>query len=230
MLTSPSGHSEPVEKYTTSTVFSTRTATITACPSSVKNCPASAKTTFLTTETVFISKTICPVTELPSATGTAAPETLSFPEGHPEVSVSPVFSTRTATLTSCPSGVVGCPATEVVTQVATETLLVGESTYTLPATASAGSVQTLSPASSQQSPAFGAVGNAVPTSAKYPFSTGIPSNKSAIFISSAPLPSTTSTAQATPPAFNGVESLSQRTGWGHFLSSFAVGGLVLFCL
>ncbi|GAD92970.1 hypothetical protein ACLA_055870 [Paecilomyces variotii No. 5] len=232
---SPSGYSQPVEQYTTSTIFSTRTATITACPSSVRNCPASAKTTFLTTETVFVSKTVCLVTELPYATGTTAPEASSFPTDHPVVSVSPVFSTRTATLTSCPSGVTGCPSTEMVTQVATETLLIGESTYTLPAATSASSVQTLSPASSQSSPAIGGIGNgmtsnAVPTNATYPFSTGTASNQSTIFISTASLPSITSTAQMTPPAFNGVASLSHRASWSHFLVSFAVAGLVVFCL
>ncbi|PYH40778.1 uncharacterized protein BP01DRAFT_387083 [Aspergillus saccharolyticus JOP 1030-1] len=46
----------------TSTVLSTRTATITACPSTVTDCPASAKSTYLTTETLVVSTTICPVT------------------------------------------------------------------------------------------------------------------------------------------------------------------------
>ncbi|KAJ5636193.1 uncharacterized protein N7484_009506 [Penicillium longicatenatum] len=47
---------------TTSTAFITRTSTITACPSSVKDCPASEKSTYVTTETIVDYTTICPVT------------------------------------------------------------------------------------------------------------------------------------------------------------------------
>ncbi|RHZ65257.1 hypothetical protein CDV55_107198 [Aspergillus turcosus] len=214
VLTGSSGQSEP---YTTSTIFSTHTATITACPSTVTNCPSSAKTTFITTETVLISTTICPITGSPFATGTANPE-------NPFLSVSPVFSTRTATLTSCPSGVSDCPATEVVTQVTTETLLVGESMYTLPAATSTYSFQTLSPFS-RPSPASGMSENAIPTSAEYHDSTAIIS-KTTLSSSSTPLPSTT---QAAAPLFTGVGSFSHCTNWIQVLVSFAMAGLVLFC-
>ncbi|KAF7117637.1 hypothetical protein CNMCM5793_006729 [Aspergillus hiratsukae] len=224
----PIGSSGQFEQYTTSTIFSTRTATITACPSTVTNCPASAKTTFVTTETVFISTTICPITGSPSVTGRANPENTFLATGNPVVSVSPVFSTRTATLTSCPSGLSDCPPTEVVTQVTTETLLVGKSMYTLPAATSTYSFQTLSPFS-RPSPASGMSGNAIPTSAQHHYSTAIIS-KTTLSSSSTPLPSTTSTTQAAAPLFTGVGSFSHHTSCLQVLLSFAMAGLVLFCL
>lgn len=55
------GHGNGGSGFTTSTVFTTRTATITACPSSVTNCPLRSKTTYLTTETLVVSTTVCPV-------------------------------------------------------------------------------------------------------------------------------------------------------------------------
>ncbi|CEL03848.1 hypothetical protein ASPCAL04988 [Aspergillus calidoustus] len=55
---------------TTSTVFTTRIATITACPSTVQDCPARAKTTFVTTETLVVSTIICPVTATQTPAGT----------------------------------------------------------------------------------------------------------------------------------------------------------------
>ncbi|EMR63275.1 putative glycoside hydrolase family 18 protein [Eutypa lata UCREL1] len=44
---------------TTSTIYSTRVATVTKCPASVTNCPVGS----VTTETIAISTTVCPVTE-----------------------------------------------------------------------------------------------------------------------------------------------------------------------
>ncbi|THZ24461.1 hypothetical protein D6C90_09244 [Aureobasidium pullulans] len=55
--------------YTTSTLYSTSTQTITACISGVKNCPASGRTVHFT-DIVKTYTTICPV--LASATGVAA--------------------------------------------------------------------------------------------------------------------------------------------------------------
>ncbi|KAL3478248.1 hypothetical protein BJX99DRAFT_256794 [Aspergillus californicus] len=56
---------------TTSTVFSTRTATITACPASVAHCPASQLSTYVTTEMVLVSVTVCPVTAVEMGAGAA---------------------------------------------------------------------------------------------------------------------------------------------------------------
>ncbi|KAJ5657869.1 uncharacterized protein N7484_001518 [Penicillium longicatenatum] len=130
-------------EFTTSTVFSTRTATITACPSSVTNCPARSKTTLLTTETIAVSTTVCPVAEAtqittPSIPGGEAPtksEELGF-------TTSTVFSTRTATITACPSSVTDCPARSKTAFVTTETIAV--STTVRPITEAAGATQTSS--------------------------------------------------------------------------------------
>ncbi|KAJ5306914.1 hypothetical protein N7508_005929 [Penicillium antarcticum] len=136
---------------TTSTVLSTRTATITACPSTVVNCPASSKTTFITTETVVLSTTICPVAEgssatqtvpsLPTATGSMG-NSGSAHNGS-ELTTSTIYSTRTATITACPSSVTNCPLRSKTAYLTTETLIV--STTVCPvtdATATAGAVAT----------------------------------------------------------------------------------------
>lgn len=117
---------------TTSTVFSTRTATITACPTTVPNCPASSKTTFVTTETILVSTTICPVSESAGPTQTAA-SSLSTTggagdyghgNGSSDFTISTVYSTRTATITACPSSVTNCPLRSKTTYLTTETLIV----------------------------------------------------------------------------------------------------------
>ncbi|KAJ9264755.1 hypothetical protein DTO271D3_6 [Paecilomyces variotii] len=111
-------------KSTTSTIFSTVTATITACPSSVQNCPARSKTTYLTTKTIAISTTICPVTETQEASVTAAPVASSRSDSTALFTTSTVYSTRTATITACPSTVTNCPARAKTTYLTTETVLV----------------------------------------------------------------------------------------------------------
>ncbi|KAJ5499724.1 hypothetical protein N7453_008775 [Penicillium expansum] len=117
---------------TTSTVFSTRTATITACPTTVPNCPSSSKTTFVTTETILVSTTICPVTETAGPTQTAS-ASLSVTggagdngdgNGGSDLTTSTVYSTRTATITACPSSVTNCPLRSKTTYLTTETLVV----------------------------------------------------------------------------------------------------------
>ncbi|KAK9854122.1 hypothetical protein MYU51_004891 [Penicillium brevicompactum] len=116
---------------TTSTVLSTRTATITACPTTVPNCPATAKTTFVTTETIVVSTTICPVIEAADATKTPpnpASITGSSENGKgnngSDLTTSTVYSTRTATITACPSSVTNCPLRSKTTYLTTETLVV----------------------------------------------------------------------------------------------------------
>ncbi|CAI7651715.1 unnamed protein product [Penicillium crustosum] len=117
---------------TTSTVFSTRTATITACPTTVPNCPASSKTTFVTTETILVSTTICPFTETSGPTKTAAASLsatggagdYSHGNGSSDFTISTVYSTRTATITACPSSVTNCPLRSKTTYLTTETLIV----------------------------------------------------------------------------------------------------------
>ncbi|PYI14795.1 hypothetical protein BO99DRAFT_446655 [Aspergillus violaceofuscus CBS 115571] len=105
--------------FITSTLLTTRTATVTACPSSVANCPASERTTSLTTETVVIGTTICPATN-PAAQPTAPAG--SGPDSE-LLTTSTVFTTRTSTITACPSTVANCPASAQSTYVITETLV-----------------------------------------------------------------------------------------------------------
>ncbi|CAI7602833.1 unnamed protein product [Penicillium palitans] len=117
---------------TTSTVFSTRTATITTCPTTVPNCPGSSKTTFVTTETILVSTIICPVTEIAGPTQTAASSLsatggagdYSHGNGGSDFTTSTVYSTRTATITACPSSVTNCPLRSKTTYLTTETLIV----------------------------------------------------------------------------------------------------------
>ncbi|KAJ5160600.1 uncharacterized protein N7482_007604 [Penicillium canariense] len=115
----------PAEGSTTLTIVSTRTTTITACPSSVLDCPAREKTTHVTTETVLVYTTVCPIAE---AEATSIAEAGSKPHGsageaYPGVITSTVWTTRTATVTACPSTVTDCPASAKSTFVTTETLV-----------------------------------------------------------------------------------------------------------
>jgi len=109
--------------YTTETILSTRTVTVTACPSTVKNCPARDKTTSVTTETLVAGTTVYEVT--PTATGpvqTGAPNGKPAPgqdsngnvpgpvvtgvatasSSQPPVDVVYVTSTRVSTVLACP--------------------------------------------------------------------------------------------------------------------------------
>ncbi|KAM0344659.1 hypothetical protein ACHAPU_007254 [Fusarium lateritium] len=59
VYTQPGNATKPTE-YTTSTVYSTKTYTITQCPPTVVDCPVG----HVTTETIAVSTTVCPVTEV----------------------------------------------------------------------------------------------------------------------------------------------------------------------
>lgn len=125
-------------EFAISTIFSTRTATITACPSSVTKCPARSKSTFLTTETIAVITTVCPVAD---ATQTTSPsisgdESLTKSE-ELGFTTSTVFSTH---ITACQSSVTDCPARSKPTFVTTETIAI--STTVCPITEAAGATQT----------------------------------------------------------------------------------------
>ncbi|KAG9698255.1 hypothetical protein KCU95_g1513, partial [Aureobasidium melanogenum] len=108
-------------KYTTSTLYSTMTQTVTACPSSVKDCPASERTVYYT-EVVKAYTTICPVAASPSetvlrTTSSSIPAPRVSPTNS-EISstrytTSTLYSTSTQTVTACPSSVKDCPASEM---------------------------------------------------------------------------------------------------------------------
>ncbi|KAJ5798655.1 uncharacterized protein N7503_006160 [Penicillium pulvis] len=153
------------ESYTTTTVLSTRVATITTCPSIITSCPTSAETTLLMTETLFISTIVCLITGAGLATATSRSGVISLPVVTAMVFVSPIFSTHASTLTSCPSGVSDCPASEATLKVTTETFLVGKITYTLPVPASTYPVQVLLSPLFFSSFASGLGGNAAVTGA-----------------------------------------------------------------
>ncbi|KAF7551521.1 hypothetical protein G7Z17_g4952 [Cylindrodendrum hubeiense] len=104
-------HAKPTQPpkhvdYTTSTVYSTKTYTITKCPSYVTNCPVG----HVTTETFAVSTTVCPVTE----GGSKPTEGPSAPEGH---LTSTLYTTQTYTVTSCAPDVENCPYGSVTTTV-----------------------------------------------------------------------------------------------------------------
>ncbi|KAK4871211.1 hypothetical protein LT330_000448 [Penicillium expansum] len=159
----------PTPDMTTSTVFTTRTATITACPSTVTNCPATGKTTHITTETIVVSTTVCPVED---AITTAEGSTYTSLSGNGnDYTISTILSTRTVTLTQCPATVTDCPARDQTTHVTTETLVAGITSIPINPT-----VTTTAPAAVHTSPVPGqtttiVVGNETNTSTAYSVST-----------------------------------------------------------
>ncbi|UNI13831.1 Chitinase [Purpureocillium takamizusanense] len=80
--------------WTTSTVYTTKVHTVTACPPQVTNCPVG----HVTTETVPLYTTVCPVTE--TETGKVPQPTPSVPGGNPVNPVNPPKATTTTGATS----------------------------------------------------------------------------------------------------------------------------------
>ncbi|KAJ5628454.1 hypothetical protein N7490_010682 [Penicillium lividum] len=112
-------------EYTTSTIFSIRTDTITACPASVTDCPARLKTNLLTTETIAVSTTVCPITEAAGASQTSSASEFTITgaanqgtgNGGSESTISTIWSTRVAT----------------TSYLTTETLAIGTTAYAVSA-------------------------------------------------------------------------------------------------
>ncbi|KAJ5384335.1 hypothetical protein N7517_002246 [Penicillium concentricum] len=115
----------PTPDMTTSTVFTTRTATITACPSTVTKCPANDKTTHITTETILVSITVCPVADATTTIKGPSPTGPSGSGNGNDHTISTILSTRTVTLTQCPATVTDCPARDQTTHITTETVVAG---------------------------------------------------------------------------------------------------------
>jgi iron transport multicopper oxidase len=86
------------DEWTTSTLYSTKTYTITSCKPEVTNCP---NTPHVTTEVVPYTTTVCPVTK-----------TAPWPDFY---TLSTLYSTKTYTVTSCKPEVTNCPNTPHVT-------------------------------------------------------------------------------------------------------------------
>ncbi|KAM3531354.1 hypothetical protein MY4038_004517 [Beauveria bassiana] len=103
------------QEWTTSTVYTTRTYTITSCAPTVTNCPGKGH---VVTETIPLYTTVCPVTPTATATATSS-QSVSVP-GQPETSITKV--TKTYTITSCAPTVTNCPVGRVTTEVVTSTI------------------------------------------------------------------------------------------------------------
>lgn len=133
------GHGNGGSGFTTSTIFTTRTATITACPSSVTNCPLRSKTTYLTTETLLVSTTVCPMADSTGSSSTTTTDHATSPSateaigytgiGNSGLTTSTVWTTHTTTVTACPSSVTDCPLRSKTTYATTETLAVSTTVF-----------------------------------------------------------------------------------------------------
>ncbi|KAG9966112.1 hypothetical protein KCU61_g1245, partial [Aureobasidium melanogenum] len=75
---SPTTSDISITRYTTSTLYTTYTQTVTACASSVKHCPASEKTVYQT-EVIKAYTTVCPVAALSSEGGLQATSSIVSP-------------------------------------------------------------------------------------------------------------------------------------------------------
>lgn len=93
--------------WTTSTVYSTRTSTISECAETVTNCPY--RTAPVTTEIVDVYTTYCPVAASESSKGYEATPTPSVPAGPYTTSV--IYETETLTISKCAPTVTNCPYT-----------------------------------------------------------------------------------------------------------------------
>ncbi|KJZ72578.1 hypothetical protein HIM_08102 [Hirsutella minnesotensis 3608] len=98
---------EPTAQLTTSTVYTTRVHTVTACPPEVVDCPKGK----VVTETIPLYTTVCPVTS------TAQPTVPNYAQsGVPAVVTRTAYATRTRTVT-CAAGATDCRNGQVITEV-----------------------------------------------------------------------------------------------------------------
>ncbi|KAK4085985.1 CAZyme family GH18 [Purpureocillium lilacinum] len=108
-------HTKPSSSaaWTTSTVYTTKIHTVTACPPQVTNCPVG----HVTTETIPWYTTVCPVTE--TETGKVPQPTPSVPGGNPVNPVNPPEATTTTAATSTLTETVTVPGETNTLQTAT---------------------------------------------------------------------------------------------------------------
>ncbi|KAJ5609924.1 hypothetical protein N7528_009190 [Penicillium herquei] len=130
-------------RYTTSTVLSTRIATITACSSGGTDCSPQEKTSYTTTETILVTTTVCPITRS-EATKTAPTETSDIGLGgdRDDYTTSTIFSTRTATVTACPSTLPDCFNQQKSSYTMIETLVISTTVYPVTGAEATRSVET----------------------------------------------------------------------------------------
>ncbi|KAH8690462.1 hypothetical protein BGW36DRAFT_364042 [Talaromyces proteolyticus] len=192
---------------TTSTIFTTRTATITACPSTVSNCPATAKTTYVTTETVVVSTTICPLTAIDSTTKPTTTTRSIFDTQPGDNSITEtIYTTRVSTVYECAPSVTNCPYASKTGHVVTETLVVGTTVYPTGAVPTQDFISNTG-FSSTTSSGFGS------GSGRNPSATGSVSPSSTLLASSHQ--SASLTTSASPSTFTGgsVSDLSSLSGF-----------------
>ncbi|KAJ5835057.1 hypothetical protein N7447_001083 [Penicillium robsamsonii] len=122
---------------TTSIVYTTRTATITACPFSVTICPLKSKPTHVVIETLVVSTTVCPVADATNTNG-AVPTKHTAPPSVTEVigdgnasslTTSTVFTTIISTVLACPESVTDYPLRSKTFHATTEPFAVATTIY-----------------------------------------------------------------------------------------------------
>ncbi|KAJ5930830.1 hypothetical protein N7466_006323 [Penicillium verhagenii] len=106
--------------------YCSRTATITACPSSGINCPASQRITYVTTDTVGVNE----------ETATTTPQGAVGPGSSDQVTTETILTTRVSTILQCPTTVTDCPLTQQTPHTTTETLVAGTTVYPVTVTGS----------------------------------------------------------------------------------------------
>ncbi|KAK6842554.1 hypothetical protein PG987_003414 [Apiospora arundinis] len=100
---------------TTSTVYTTKVGTITACPATVTNCPVGS----VTTQTIALYTTVCPVSGI-----TDSPKPTSIPATIPSSTTITRKITNVWTITSCAPTVTDCPVGKLTSSVRTKTTVV----------------------------------------------------------------------------------------------------------
>ncbi|GJC98421.1 beta1,3-endoglucanase [Colletotrichum higginsianum] len=103
---------------TTSTVYTTKVSTITACPPAVTDCPD--RIGKVTTQTIALYTTVCPVSSVPAPKPTESVKDNNKP--HPGPDVSTTTFTTVYTITKCPSSVPNCPIGSVTTKILTTSI------------------------------------------------------------------------------------------------------------
>ncbi|CAG8955135.1 hypothetical protein HYFRA_00007150 [Hymenoscyphus fraxineus] len=99
---------------TTSTLYTTKTGTVTKCPATVTNCPLGS----VTTETIALYTTICPVSQTNNGgVPTSIPAISAQSENQAGYTTSTVYTSKIYTITACAPGV-NCAGTpgSVVTE------------------------------------------------------------------------------------------------------------------
>ncbi|KAK1983245.1 beta-1,3-endoglucanase [Colletotrichum cereale] len=127
VITNQQTHAAPATdaQLTTSTIYTTKVSTVTACPPTVADCPD--RIGKVTTQTIALYTTVCPVSPVPAPKPTEPlrgnnhnQDNNDKPNPGPDVSTT-TFTT-VYTITRCPSSVPDCPIGGVTTKVVTRSI------------------------------------------------------------------------------------------------------------